>query len=95
VVDQRDRPIRRVHRADQAHVAGDAQGLSAGKRDLTVPVLQQVHQLTEHPRKVGAVDLVDDQHTPILAAAGPVTELEKSARPHRVVEPAVFPCLRT
>lgn len=52
VVEARDRAVRRVHRPDDVEVRRRAQLAAARQRHRALAVLEQVHQLTEHPRQV-------------------------------------------
>ena len=74
-VDQRDRPVGGVHRADDEQVRRQREVLSPEyvQADRLVAVLQQEVQLAEDLRQVGPVDLVDDQDVrdvPVLLAGG-------------------------
>jgi energy-converting hydrogenase Eha subunit E len=50
VIDERDRAIRGVHRADDPDVVGDRELPAAGDRYFLVAILEQVHELAEDAR---------------------------------------------
>lgn len=63
-INDRDRPLSGVHRADQPHDLGQLEVVvgTMQHRYLTVPVFEQEKQCTEHPWKVRPMALVDHHH---------------------------------
>lgn len=90
MIHQGDRAVGGVHGADDAHIFRDLKKSAVNReRDVLVPVLQKVHQLSEDASQIGAVDLVDDEDANAIFVLSFPAEFEEPAGDHRIFQSAV------
>src|SRR5438445_95074 len=87
MIDERDRAIRRVHRANDSDVRWNLKLSAPRKREMLVAVFQEIHELSKHLREVRAIDLVDDEDGHTRRVFGSLaTEVNESSRNHLILE---------
>src|SRR5690606_3683014 len=91
VVDQGDAAIDGIHGPDHDQVGGHDQLAAEGEGHRLAAVFERVEQLAEDPRRVTAIDLVDDEYVEIVRIlAGRLGDTEERALGLLVAQRGLF-----
>ena len=90
MIHQSNGAVSGVHRTDEAYIVRDLQAIASSQWDGFVAVFQQIHQLAEHTRQIGAINLVDNKYADTLAILRFLAECQETPWFEEVFQRTVF-----